>query len=371
MKKSTRNSRNWNRIHSEGLFEREHRGKNDGDQDDDDVHKAEAEARSKHYHKSNWIVLPKLITLRNDELREAMQPLFWKGKDLPFHLDFKQVELFYPCGALYLYACIDQYLSQEPGNRVNAARLPSNILPKQIMQKLGLLDLLNIQETYPTERGNVVSWGLSKGKWVDLASEGITDMEKDFILGHKQRGKEYEPELYTAALEAVANSFEHAYKELLEPREINWWLIYGITEEGFSLVVTDLGASIPYTIPLSKLESIQKYLKELVGYTPDHKFIEIAVNSSIERSQAILEQKVARPTRSATRLEHRGLGLNNISRFSQLPGANVRIYSRNGQYSRQHGLKDGDAESFAKDLKIPISGTTIIWTLPHKKERTN
>ena len=66
------------------------------------------------------------------------------------------------------------------------------------MQKLGLLKLLRIHESYPTERENVASWGLSKGKQVDIA-KGIANMEEAFIMGHEQRGKEYKPELYAAA----------------------------------------------------------------------------------------------------------------------------------------------------------------------------
>lgn len=359
MKKPTKESSEWNRIHALNIQKRV-------DSKSDSSSKGHAGGIPTRGTITDWIVLPKAITLRNGNLRIALAPLF-SGRDIKLlHLDFRDVESFYPCGTLYLYACLDEYQNNHGQRALKILRLPKAMLPKELMFKLGFLMLLGLSDAYPSTRSNVTKWGLHNGQTTDLESE-FTIVEKLIQDEFGHHNIEYNSALYGAALEAVTNCRDHAYKGVSKDRDTNWWLIYGFTEKGFSLVVTDLGIPFSKTVPVSSIENIQQRIMNLQKFRPtieDNQYIEIAVLSSIERSEALRNKKKPAKSKSSTGKKERGFGLSDISSLHNMPGATVRIYSNHGLFYRRCSKEALTINEKGLDLKFPIEGTTIIWTLP-------
>ena len=263
------------------------------------------------------------------------------------HLKFEQPEMkISAAGMMLLYA--EVYRKATTGKNVKiTCNYPLYRKAEEVMQHIGFFRMIDKAERISEEKiresdEDVRSWQVVKNtrdapEEVDAFLSRVADIPK------KRR-----EQIYGAIKELIANASEHAYRE--EDAMRNWVMFGRKTGTDMSIVVGDLGRTIPVTIleHPQYMSTIKKY-KELGRDIPrrfrgDSRLIVFATDSG------------ERGTR--TRYSHRGLGLKQaIEKIRKIQG-NLQIYSRGGTVR----FSPKRVDPVRKNLESPIQGTIIeIW----------
>lgn len=251
-------------------------------------------------------------------------------------LDFRRTEVLSPCGMLLLLGHLETWLAEHPNQL--SARYPSNDLVEQMLQSANVLQRLGLQPRKEITHTDVIRWHRFEGSQVDA-----TPLETFMEDVRDVAGMKLQMALGDCVSEAMTNVKKHAYPASSQSQ--GWWMFATIDREKGRVFVAmhDRGDSIPGTL-LAKPELKDFLTLRTLGlYGTDRELIAAAVGG-----------------RTRTKLPYRGKGLPEMLDFTRLASENdLAIYSRRGYFAH----RQADGREHKGNLRRPISGTLIIWTL--------
>jgi hypothetical protein len=273
------------------------------------------------------------------------------AKNKRLSLDFSDLNHIGPRAALFLGAEIDRWcrlLNFRP-----TLQSPRRWNPdvRRLLGEMGLYDLvkvLNAPTGHSGQDGNVsfvrfLSEDQALGERADEISSSIESLSGSLKEGDKERAA-----LYRGLVEAMTNVSHHAYPDDTEimptPLKGRWWMSASFHKMDRRVTVSffDQGVGIPAT-------TVRKHPKEIVRG--------ILSNFGLQNDDASLIQAAMHLGRSRTEQEHRGKGLADIQRFTELAkNGRLTILSGRGSY-----MYDCAGNHQRSTLSAPIGGTLIHW----------
>lgn len=290
------------------------------------------------FDKEIIVKLPKFISIANPlyrgKLLKALKHIHIRDTTKrPIFLDFKDVEILYPDGAIYLVHKLDKLC-----HKTNVKGRSSSLTTvRAMLSKLGMHKLMKIAEYRPTKLVPIVErWHIIEGVSAEL---GEKYDEIEVQINKIVKDKKNKMILQNAISEAITNVINHAYD--LEDIYKKWLLFFALDPDNDScyIVLSDLGKTIPATVPVTWKEKMMN-LNDLYLSKKDSQLIELATKLH----------------KSATGLDYRGKGFTDIMQVERdMDGSKVMVVSRNGAWSSEAG---------PKDYPDAVQGTTVNWCLP-------
>lgn len=348
MYKPTPKNRNWNRIHARLQDARRlaHKNKVRGQRRAESKGGGVERLHGKRFHRR--IVCPEDMSLRSNftgvvKLLQDMRKFSARQRNERVFLDFKPIRRVDLSGALVVAAELDRW------NRLKHGKLHSVDVNKRdpgirrLLREIGFFDLLDVssgatEKPAPSDERYVkfMSGTEVDGKGFSLLQEAKLD---PFI------GVPNSKQLFAAVTEAMTNVSHHAYD--LKERRLTlkrWWLSasFNVATREIVILIYDQGRGIPKTV--------RRYWRDYLR--------KIAPGSMSDDAKLIREAHGLR--RSASRQEHRGLGLERDVR-KYIEELNCRgiycINSLKGQYTVETGAGRDKTVNFERSL----NGTLIEW----------
>ena len=162
------------------------------------------------FDKEVTVKFPKYISISNPAYRakllKALKHIHIRDTtNKPIFLDFKNVEVLYPDGAIYLVHKLDKL-----SNKLNIkGRSSSFTTERAMLSKLGIHKLMKVAEYSPTKLLKIVErWNIIEGISAEL------DEKYDEIEDHIDKivkDKKSKLILHNAISEAITNVINHAY----------------------------------------------------------------------------------------------------------------------------------------------------------------
>lgn len=271
---------------------------------------------------------------------ERMHYLIKEGFN-KIRLNFSKTREIYADGMILIYAEICNILNIEKNIKFLFSKIRQGKI-LQILKQIGILKICNHSCSITPTRSDVVHWRVCAG--VEVIGENF-----DNIVNPEKELKSLPPEidLYGGCIEATKNAKRHAY---IMPRELSkvansitsWWIFSQIRNNKLTIVVCDLGITIPKTLPKQRL-SLYQYIQSTLSSSKESNLIWGAIEKPLSRS---LE-------------DFRGNGLPKIAEIAtKTAKARLTIHSGRGCVF----INKKEKKIF--DYKKPIPGTIISWTLP-------
>ena len=346
MRKPTRESREWNRIHEYKLNKRKYKRRYRSG-----VSSSTVQYR---YRRSGLsgprtrILCPEILSLEDnfDEVVGLLAVIrdqsLW-GQRL--YIDFRPIRQVTPSGALVLAAELDRvnHLDKRlPLRAVDADKWDPNV--RRLLKEMGFFKLLRVTSSMvdqPTVSDDRYI-GFRSGERVD--GEIVDELRRLYLDPHVAVPKKRL--LYDAITEAMANVRQHAYGDRRPYTNApnHWWLSasFNAGRQEITVMIYDQGRGIPETLPQTWAESIQ-------GLTTDNhaQLIEAAHNLS----------------RSSTRERHRGSGFardirHYIERLDKDFGT-YNVISGRGEYI----VESGDGNTTTRSFDKCLEGTFVQWRI--------
>jgi hypothetical protein len=233
-----------------------------------------------------------------------------------------------------------------------------------VLQQIGFFKLIGQPERAPTNRADISMWRQESGILADgtLAGRLLNCLPSSV-------SKRSKAQLYKGAIEAMANSADHAYP-IAEDASISidnrWWMLVGLNQSSLTLIVCDLGVGIPVTLPKKHPDTMLQSIFRTFG---------IVGNGDAELIHASTFIK-----RSRTNQTHRGKGGADIRSITEhFPSALLSIRSNRGCYvvagpeyqgrvRPDYRTIDGtDDREWSASYDGSIRGTMIEWTVSLKE----
>lgn len=317
-------------------------------------------SQRKTRQRANWfdVAAPPVFDLYNKYHRERIIAFVTKVRNFVVRqsryvvLDFSQTERMISDGTLLLKAELARVLRIIGNTPRIKCRPPKKEKVAQVLQQVGIYDLLNYRSHVKPSDNDVICWRHFSGIGaIGEAYEQILGSLDDKISSKLQMG------LYDGIVEAMTNANHHAY-EMIRLDGLNhtddrkeWWMFSQIRDDHLSVTFCDLGIGIPRSLPIKKAGLWAKLKKQLGMSPPDGDAIRAAVDES----------------RSRTGLPHRGKGLRQlVATVDKATEGGLLIYSNAGCYSCRKHYDKRQEDSF--DYKGSILGTLICWRLPLDQE---
>lgn len=314
-----------------------------------------ASERSNRRFSNRKVVLPAEIGLNRSDNRglllDALSLLreHLSNKNVSMvTIDFSKVTQLLPCGTILLIAELERFLEDPKYNSRISATYPEDEVVEQLFQHVAILEKLGCPPRIKTiDSEKVVVWLYQSG----------TEGNLDSVVGNlpalltSGRNMELRIAVNSGMAEAVANSSEHAYISarpdgMAIDSSKKWWIFAKQENEEIHLIICDLGVGIPGSLPETRGEELENFVKTMIGKKrEDHQLIKFAMKLG----------------RSRTNLNHRGQGLKDILKVvtTQRVG-NLGIYSNSGVYSH-----DGPtARTYGRSEPESIMGTVVQWRVP-------
>ncbi|RLW63945.1 MAG: hypothetical protein B6D73_14245 [gamma proteobacterium symbiont of Stewartia floridana] len=295
------------------------------------------------------ITAPKYFTLGDSKLRSKFLKFIYKLRALcskarqRILIDFNNTEHMVSDGTLLFRAHFCRLVSHQSYSSVRI-KYSSNNRINQVLQQIGVLDLVGQHPNIETDDPDVVNWRYAEGAGaLGEKFEEILGPYQGTIAEPLQRG------LYLGLTEAMTNTRQHAYPERVSSKVNNddgtneWWMFSQEKDGRIYVVFCDLGVGIPTSLPEKQPRLWEKLLAKVSGFPPDSRIISEAIKHS----------------RSRTGHEYRGKGLGQLtSVLAGIAGGDLRLFSNHGCYN----LIDGNTSTM--DYRDSIRGTLISWSLP-------
>lgn len=235
---------------------------------------------------------------------------------------------------------------------------------EEVLQQIGFFSLIGQPERTPTKQADISIWRQLSGNLADgsLAASLLNSLPQTI-------SKKSKAHLYKGAIEAMANSVDHAYPsensdgEVIENR---WWMLVGTKQDSITLIVCDLGVGIPVTLPKKHPESMLKSIFQKIG---------IIGNGDAELIHASTFIK-----RTRTNQTHRGKGGADIRSITEhFPSALLSIRSNRGCYvvagptypgkvrDDYRAIPGSHGREWSASYNGSICGTMIEWTVSLKE----
>ncbi|MDV8155673.1 ATP-binding protein [Acinetobacter bereziniae] len=253
------------------------------------------------------------------------------------YLDFSKVETLYAPATIYFSHIIERYKKVKIHSRASS----KSSIVRAMMTKLGLHSHLGLAESYSNHE--MTNWHTFQGTDLTFGKE-YDEIEN--ILSEKL---EYDTFLIVndAISEAVSNVLNHAYDK--NYRYLGWKVSLKVSSDCLSLVITDLGKSIPATVPDKIDDHMKNRLKNLFDF-----------NNFFGMDDAQLIDVASVFRRTSTNEKHRGKGFGDMLEVCKtVKNSTLMVYSRKGIWA-------SDGQEFKKmiNFKDQINGTIIFWKLP-------
>ena len=269
-------------------------------------------------------------------------------------VDFNQVRRIGTKAAIMLAAEFDICRIKSPGIRHRSHDNRWNAEIREILDDLGLFDLLGIKrQSKPLDdRVSPVTFikffsemDARMNEYLPFRSKIDEQIAKHAAEPIKGEAKMW---LYMGLSEAAVNAIHHAY---LKPGKLSrWWVSasYHKDDGDLRIVCYDRGLTIPKTLPRAKIWERVRNLTGKIG-------LDMGVDADL--IYAAIESR-----RTATKQSHRGRGLIRLISFIDACGnGRLSIYSRRGlvHYHCENGKMRHERET----LKKAFPGTLIEWRI--------
>jgi len=277
------------------------------------------------------------------------------GQSREAFIDFSDTERLGPGGTLLFLAEIDRIKRARRGERLLSCNFPRNRIVEQVLQQVGILDILG-----------------RKARLVE-SRFGETVRHWRFATGNSVEGEKVEPfvgpldgrlaasltdGLYVGLTEAMTNCSQHAYEEHRQdgiettPDLRRWWMFSQEKDGLLSVAFCDLGMGIPRSLDVSRQwdKSVVASILSRLNFT--------------SRTEANLIRAAMELRKTRTQLSHRGKGLPQIlDVVREAASGFLQIHSNRGMF---HYNAASDKE-ILEDFPQSIRGTLILWELPLPK----
>ena len=309
---------------------------------------------------ADWfcVIAPTVFDLYDKHHREKVLAFLGKLRDFAVRgarsviIDFSDSQKMVADGTLLFKAELSRILRIIGYVPKLKCRPPKNKKVSQVLEQVGIYDLLRYRSHVQPADDDVICWRHSSGT-------GARGEEYERVLGalDEKISSRIQTGLYDGIVEAMTNANHHAYEMLRldglnhEDRKREWWMFSQVRDGWLSVSFCDLGIGIPRSLPKKK-EGLWARLLHALGSSPsDGQAIRAAVDES----------------RSRTGQKHRGKGLKQlVAAVDKAQGGRLLIYSNAGGYScRKH---DNVRHEDNFDYKGSILGTLISWSLPIDRE---
>ncbi len=270
-------------------------------------------------------------------------------RKLKAHVDFSRTRRMMPCGTLLFLAELERMRRFFPGRDMFSCNYPANRVVEQVLQQVGLLDLLakKARQVASDFDETVRHWRYATGNAVEGAKvEPLVDSLEGRLTPALTQG------LFVGLTEAMTNCSHHAYiadrgDGLDKTSQHRWWMFSQEKDGLLSVCFCDLGIGIPKSVAQSGLwdRSIISKIFDLLGFTSE--------------TESRLIRAALELNRTRTSQPHRGKGLPQILDVVRtVESGFLRIHSNRGMYSFQNQV-----ESMI-DFSGSIRGTLIQWNIP-------
>lgn len=257
----------------------------------------------------------------------------------PF-FDFSKVKTLSPMAMIYFKQILEKH-----DTVVCKGRPSSNSVVAGMLSKLNISKRMGFKELQ-TNHLLVDKWYFFSGENTDLGA-GYDEIEN--VLKEKfGEDSETFDVINTAIGEAIINVVNHAYLETDMYKK--WYLFLSITPDKCNVVISDLGQTIPNSIPTKISDNLLERIFNFKSWG------EIGDDSKIEI--ATQYQK------TATELPNRGKGFQDMKAVcDEIKGSTMMIHSKGGYWAK----KNDEKERFKKqNYKSIVNGTIVSWILPLK-----
>lgn len=297
---------------------------------------------------------PKIVKI----LKSVPQNTFNK-----LYLDFYDLETIEPLTALHIVHFLNKYNNETVKFK---SRNSKNIIPKAVFKLLGLNKVFGLRDINKTNYNTIVDdWSMFSGENCDLPPDMI---EHIHVIKQKFKDQTIPFKLVTAINEAINNVIQHAYTDV-EYRK--WYVLTHIDETSISVVVSDLGLSIPVTAPVSLMNAMQGRLSNAKDLLADSS-LKLESLKNLKDSQLIKSATDLNSTR--TNEKGRGKGFDDIlnlvkntNEFPEISRVNTSVLSRKGSYLLESNSDGSTKERTLKknfeDFPSKIDGTVISWVI--------
>lgn len=280
-------------------------------------------------------------------------------------LDFSSTEKMFSDGTLYFLAILDSLRARFPRKRFTL-RPPSDPIVGQVLQQVGINDLLKLKNLFPTEalHKTVRHWCVASGN--------IVDAQKADNIFTNIKGKltdELTRSVYTGVTEAMTNCHHHAYEgmDLPDAQLKKWWMFSREDASSLQVLFCDLGIGIPHSLYREGETIDSSWFDTLTNWMRNQRKNGKIINDALKIKAAI------EIGRSRTKMGNRGKGLQQMVQIlDEISNGNalVRIISGKGVYRRRPKGKSSVETPLplSNDKKAAIKGTMICWSIPLTRE---
>lgn len=288
--------------------------------------------------------LPKSFDLHNKRMRNSTLKAISSLKELtqgkrPYY-DFSEVETLSPMATIHFTQILEKYNSV-----ICRGKRSKNNIVSGMLSKLKIYNRLNIKEV-ESKHDLVNRWYTFSGENADFGDEydAIENVLKD-KFGEDSITFDV---INTAICEAVINVVNHAYDE--SDKYKKWTLFLAIKPDRCSVVISDLGKTIPQSIPTKINDLMLKDIFNLESWFTlnDQEKIEIATNYQ----------------RTSTNMSHRGKGFQDMKQVcEEVEGSIMMVHSRKGYWAKGYSQLEKNLDKKA-NYKSQVNGTIISWLIP-------
>ncbi|MEO4109706.1 ATP-binding protein [Acinetobacter pittii] len=266
----------------------------------------------------------------------------WTINDKPLYLDFSKLTRLDACSTSLFVHNLNKYQNVNMKGKASKKNVVRSMLTKLgVHQKLGL-------KNYYCNQAKVNKWCIAKGTNSDLTN-GYEVIE-NVLMDHFSLENEEFYIINEAISEAINNVVDHAYEFGDSHKE--WLAFVAIDEKKCSVVISDLGKTIPVSVPRNVKDKSRAALAQLLK-------LDLKDWGRINDAQRI--QLASSFRKTATELKHRGKGFANMMEVcKQVAGSELYVYSRKGLWAMTNNGKKHHSQVFNR----PINGTIIYWDIP-------
>lgn len=295
---------------------------------------------------SKILTIPNVVGIYKSDLRSKILSIIdgienSDTAEKPILLDFRAVTSLDAASTSYFVHSL---------NKLSATRLvgraPKSQVVHSMLTKLNINKRLKLKDNYCV-KSKVNKWYIARGTNSDLVGsydviekallENFGDQNEDFYI------------INEAISEAINNVVDHAYNK--DDIHQEWLIFLGIDNKKCSVVISDLGQTIPVSVPRKITDQGRAVLSQLLS-------LDLTEWGKIDDANRI--QLASNFRKSATELKHRGKGFANMMEVcKQVPDSELYVYSRRGLWRMKRGQND-----YKKTYKTPINGTIIYWDIP-------
>lgn len=288
--------------------------------------------------------LPRVFSLNKEVERNQILNILKQLHSIPnnrcTYLDFSHIEILSADATIHVVHTLQKFK-----NKPILGKPAKNRIVKAMLSRLGVHKQLKLKDFHLNRNEPLVDkWYHCYGISTDFG-ENYNEIENKL--------SEYFSEdncfvIHNAISEAVSNVVNHAYNETDDYK--GWLLFLHINETSVSIIISDLGKTIPKTVPINLREKVASYFQldiSKLGTVPDDKLIKYATYYR----------------RTETELANRGKGFADMQEIcKQVENAHMFVHSRNGYWH---------SSNIQQLYSKPVNGTIIGWHIPLEYDEKN